>query len=295
MWRDGRRSDIAISFNCTYLCWYSIEDQIDVNSIVHVRNIICVSMLACNSLSQSLVKGSGHVRFLGASSRALLSSHSSSDVLQTLYNAKFHGIETKLQINRYSVRHFSDGGQSNAGANQGDSHTESNQKTSKTEELEAQVKDLNVQLKDLRDQLLRSLAEQDNTRRIARRDVDTAKTFSITSFAKSLLDTSDNLSRAMEAVPPEYRTDLQNHPVLATLYEGIRMTDENLTKAFEKNGLKKFAKVGDKFDPNLHSALFEYPDHSMEGGTIGQVMKVGFTLNDRVIRPAEVGVIRNQS
>lgn len=156
---------------------------------------------------------------------------------------------------------------------------------SREEELEKQVA-------DLKDQLLRSLAEQENTRRIAKKDVDAARSFAVTSFAKSLLDTSDNLTRAMEAVPVEYRTDTENHPVLATLYEGIKMTDENLTKAFAKNGLNKFGKLGEKFDPNLHDALFEYPDPKKLEGTVGQVMKVGFMLNNRVIRPAEVGVIK---
>jgi len=159
------------------------------------------------------------------------------------------------------------------------------EKPSREQELEAQVK-------ELKDQLLRSLAEQENTRRIAKRDVEAARSFAVSSFAKSLLDTSDNLTRAMEAVPEQYRSDTQNHPVLATLFEGIKMTDENLTKAFEKNGLKRFGKVGDKFDPNLHEALFEYPDPDRMEGTVGQVMKVGFVLNERVIRPAEVGVIK---
>ena len=137
-----------------------------------------------------------------------------------------------------------------------------------------------------------SLAEQENTRTIAKRDVASAKNFAVTSFAKSLLDTSDNLSRAMESVPEEYRADTDNHPVLATLYEGIKMTDENLLKAFEKNGLVRYGVVGDKFDPSEHDALFEYPDPNMEVGTVGQVMKAGFKLNDRVIRAAEVGVIK---
>lgn len=153
------------------------------------------------------------------------------------------------------------------------------------EELEAQVK-------DLKDQLLRSLAEQENTRRIAKRDVDAARSYAVTSFAKSLLDTSDNLTRAMESVPPEYRTDTENHPVLATLYEGIKMTDDGLTKAFAKNGLKKFGEPGEKFDPNRHEALYEYPDPEKEAGSIGQVMKIGFQLHERVIRPAEVGVVK---
>lgn len=155
------------------------------------------------------------------------------------------------------------------------------------------VADLEKQIKDLKDNLLRSLAEQENTRRIAQRDVANSKSYAITSFAKSLLDTSDNLSRALDAVPEELRHDHENHPVLANLYEGISMTDQGLTKAFTKNGLKKYGKRGEKFDPNLHEALFEYPDPEGEApGNIGQVMKAGFMLNDRVVRPAEVGVVK---
>ncbi len=156
----------------------------------------------------------------------------------------------------------------------------------------SEIEKLEAKLKDMKDQLLRSLAEQENIRRIAKRDVENARSFAVTSFAKSLLETSDNLSRAMDAVPEELRKDTENHPVLATLYEGIHMTDNGLSKAFNKNGLKKFGESGDKFDPNMHEALFEYPDENMDAGSVGQVMKVGFMLNDRVIRPAEVGVTK---
>jgi len=159
-------------------------------------------------------------------------------------------------------------------------------------EENAAVPELELQIKDLKDSLLRSLAEQENTRRIARRDVANSKSFAISSFAKSLLDTSDNLTRALDAVPEELRHDHENHPVLANLYEGISMTDDGLNKAFAKNGLKKYGEKGEKFDPNLHEALFEYPDPEGEPGNIGQVMKVGFMLNERVVRPAEVGVVK---
>jgi len=147
--------------------------------------------------------------------------------------------------------------------------------------------------KELKDQLLRAMAESENTRRIAQRDVASARSFAVSSFAKSLLDTSDNLTRAMDAVPVDKRNDTENQPVLATLYEGIKMTNDGLTKAFEKNGLKKFGAIGEPFDPNLHTALFEYPDPEKERGSIGQIMKAGFKLNDRVIRSAEVGVVKN--
>lgn len=159
-------------------------------------------------------------------------------------------------------------------------------------EQETKITQLESQIKDLKDNLLRSLAEQENTRRIAARDVANAKSYAISSFAKSLLDTSDNLTRALESVPPELRDDRDSHPVLANLYEGISMTDEGLNKAFAKNGLAKFGARGEKFDPNLHEALFEYPDPECEAGNIGQVMKVGFMLNNRVLRPAEVGVVK---
>ena len=157
-----------------------------------------------------------------------------------------------------------------------------------------------VELKDLKDQLLRSLAEQENTRRIAKRDVASAKQFAIKSFATALLDTSDNLERALQAVLPEdllKDTDNTHHPattnpVLLTLYEGIQMTESGLNKALEKNGLVKFGKVGEIFDPNKHEALFEYPDTTQTPGTVGQIMKAGFLLNERVLRPAEVGVIK---
>lgn len=160
------------------------------------------------------------------------------------------------------------------------------------EKEENETESLKNEIKNYKDQLLRSLAEQENTRRIAKRDVDAARSFAVTSFAKSLLDTSDNLTRAMDAVPVEFRQDKEGNSVLATLFEGIQMTDDGLNKAFEKNGLKKFGAVGELFDPNRHEALFEYADEKMKPQSIGQVMKVGFELNGRVIRSAEVGVIK---
>lgn len=158
---------------------------------------------------------------------------------------------------------------------------------SREEELQAEVKDLN-------DKLKRSLAEQENTRRIAQVDVDRASQFAIKSFAKALLDTSDNLTRALDAVPEEMRRDKENHAVLANLYEGIDMTHRGLMKAFESNGLVKFGQEGESFDPNKHEALYKYVDPEKEEGTIGQLMKPGFMLHNRVLRPAEVGVIKKE-
>jgi molecular chaperone GrpE len=156
----------------------------------------------------------------------------------------------------------------------------------KEEQLEAQVK-------ELKDHLLRCLAEQDNTRRIAAKDVESARQFAIKNFAKSLLDVSDNLTRALDSVPKDVLADKERNPVLAALYEGIELTETGLNKAFEMNGLVKYGEAGDKFDPNQHEALMQYPDPSKDNGVIGQVMKKGFLLNKRVLRPAEVGIVKN--
>ena len=98
----------------------------------------------------------------------------------------------------------------------------------------------------------------------------------------------------MEAVPEEMRQDKEAHGVLANLYEGIEMTERGLMKAFEMNGLVKYGAVGEVFDPNKHEALYKYVDPEKEEGTIGQLMKPGYMLRDRVLRPAEVGVIKKE-
>ena len=150
---------------------------------------------------------------------------------------------------------------------------------------------LEAELKTLKDQLLRSYAEQENTRTIAKRDVVEARQYAIKSFAKSLLEVADNLQRALDSVNAQ---DVGSSPQLQTLFDGIQMTNVGLLKALSSNGVKKYCEVpGDKFDPSLHSALMQYPDPDKETGTVGQVITVGFTLNDRVLRPAEVGVVKN--
>lgn len=157
---------------------------------------------------------------------------------------------------------------------------------------------LEMQVKDLKDQLLRSYAEQENTRKISTRDVESARQYAIKSFAKALLEVSDNLTRALEAVPEDMRKNNNGsetnsaRAVLANLYEGIELTDRGLVKAFHANGLVRFGEVGETFDPNKHDALFEFPDPEKKPGTVGQVMKPGFMLHSRVLRPAEVGVVK---
>ena len=93
-----------------------------------------------------------------------------------------------------------------------------------------------------------------------------------------------------ESVPEEQRKS-EEQPVLKALYEGVVMTDTVLHKAFEKGGVTKLWPMDEKFDPNLHNALFEMPDPSKEPGTVAHVAAAGYMLNDRCIRAADVGIV----
>jgi len=151
------------------------------------------------------------------------------------------------------------------------------------------VTEIESELANNHDRLLRTLAEMENVRMISKRDVTQAREYANQSFAKGLLDVADNLQRALESVGEE---DVSKTPMLKTLVEGVQMTDKELKKIFKKNGISQYGEIGEKFDPNLHNALFQYPDATLEAGSIGQVIKTGFKLKDRVIRPADVGTIK---
>lgn len=151
------------------------------------------------------------------------------------------------------------------------------------------IEELKEEIRSLKDQVLRSYAEEENVRRIAKRDVENAKSYANSSFAKALLEVADNLERAIKSVPED---SIEPKDTLKMLKEGVGMTEEGLHKTFLKFGVAKFGAIGDKFDPNMHDALFQIP--VVEGGqgtpgTIGQVLKPGYKLHDRVIRAAEVG------
>lgn len=153
---------------------------------------------------------------------------------------------------------------------------------------ESRIRELEKEVKDLKDKVMRSYAEEENVRRIARRDVTMAKDFANQSFAKSMLEIADDFERAMKSVPDEAIVDNKE---FNTLLEGIKMTDKSLQKTFAKNGVVKFGEIDDVFDPALHDALFNIPaTEAQTGGTIGQVLKSGYKLKDRVIRAADVGI-----
>jgi len=162
--------------------------------------------------------------------------------------------------------------------------------TSELTGLQERITELEEEVKGKHDQVLRALAEAENARRRAALDVENAHKFAVSKFAKSLLDVADNLHRAADAVPEESRAS-DEQPTLKALYEGVVMTETVLIKTFEQHGLVKIWPMDEKFDPNVHDALFEMPDPEREPGTVAHVASAGFVLHDRCIRPAGVGVV----
>ncbi|MBB1249248.1 nucleotide exchange factor GrpE [Rhizobium sp. G21] len=141
---------------------------------------------------------------------------------------------------------------------------------------------------DLKDRYLRLAAEMDNLRRRTERDVKDAKTYSAASFARDMLGVSDNLRRALDAIPAEARAG--GDAGFMALVEGVEMTERSMLSALERHGVKKIEPTGQKFDPNFHQAMFEVPNPEIPANTVIQVVQDGYVIGDRVLRPAMVGV-----
>lgn len=143
---------------------------------------------------------------------------------------------------------------------------------------------------ELRDKYLRLAAEMDNLRRRTERDVRDAKSYSVAGFARDMLAVSDNLRRALDAIPVEARESADAG--LAALIEGVEMTERSMLAALERHGVKKLDPTGQKFDPNFHQAMFEVPNAEVPNNTVVQVVQAGYTIGERVLRPAMVGVAK---
>lgn len=161
-------------------------------------------------------------------------------------------------------------------------------------ELEAK----NKEIIDLKDKYLRSVADFRNLQERSKRDQQAAKDFAIQKFAKDLVESIDNLERALSIVPkeklaaPEKTGDLQD---LAALHDGIKMTEGILMATLKKHGLERFdpSIEGDKFNPNEHEATFMTPMPGKEDNTVFHTQEKGFKLNGRILRAAKVGVVKN--
>ena len=141
---------------------------------------------------------------------------------------------------------------------------------------------------DLKDKLLRTLAEMENLRRRTEREIADAKAYAVTSFARDMLGSADNLRRAIESVPATAEAAADS--ALKSVVEGVELTERELLKTLERHGVRRIEPHGEKFDPNLHQAMFEAPDESIAKGLVSKVVQTGYKIGERVLRPALVGV-----
>jgi molecular chaperone GrpE len=149
---------------------------------------------------------------------------------------------------------------------------------------------LEAEKTELRDKLLRTLAEMENLRRRTEREVADARSYAVTNFARDMLNVADNVRRALESVPANAREGAEG-PFKALL-EGIELTERDLLKTLERHGVRRLEPQGQKFDPNLHQAMFEVPNAEVPNGSVVQVVQSGYVIGERVLRPALVGVAK---
>ncbi|XP_026272240.1 grpE protein homolog, mitochondrial isoform X1 [Frankliniella occidentalis] len=171
----------------------------------------------------------------------------------------------------------------------GETETEKKLKA-ELEKVSAESKSLLEKVSELDDKYKRLLADRENLRNRLTKQIEDAKIFGIQSFCKDLLEVADILGKATESVPKEEVKD--NNPHLKNLYEGLTMTEAQLLKVFTRHGLLQVNPLNEKFDPNLHEALFEQEVQGKEPGSVVVVSKVGYKLQERCIRPALVGVAK---
>lgn len=169
----------------------------------------------------------------------------------------------------------------------GASHAEPEKEGPTEDQIRIQL--LEEQLDRAKDQMVRALADAENTRKRAAKEREDASKFAVSSFARDLLSVADNLRRALEAMPEEAASEL---PQIKNLIDGIEATERELLKSFQKNGIVKLDPLEEVFDPNFHEVMFEAPMPDKASGTIIQVMEPGYVIHERILRPARVGIAK---
>ena len=147
---------------------------------------------------------------------------------------------------------------------------------------------LEAERDDLRDKLLRTLADMENLRRRTEREIADAKAYAVTSFARDMLGSADNLRRALDSSGEALQGEA--NAAVKSFVEGVELTERELLKTLERHGVRRISPEGEKFDPNLHQAMFEGPHESLAKGLVSTVIQTGFKIGERVLRQALVGV-----
>jgi molecular chaperone GrpE len=173
--------------------------------------------------------------------------------------------------------------------NAGGTPPESPSQPEQTPDPNARIAELEAEIARLKDQALRALAEQENTRRRAQRDIEENSKYALSNFARDMLPVGDNLRRALETISAEARAA---DPALAKFAEGVELTERELLNILERNGIKRVDPVGQPFDHNFHQAVMQVENATQPPGTVVQVFQPGYTINGRLLRPAMVTVAK---
>lgn len=155
---------------------------------------------------------------------------------------------------------------------------------------EQRIAALEAQVAELKDRALRAMAETENTRRRFEREREDAVKYAAGAFARDILSVADNLRRAIESAAQEQARGNDPAEALKHLMAGVEVTERELLNVFERHGIQRIEALGQKFDANLHQAMFEVEDPNKPAGTVVQVMAQGFTIAGRLLRAAMVGV-----
>lgn len=155
----------------------------------------------------------------------------------------------------------------------------------------ATTETLKRELEEAKNQTLRALAEADNTRKRAAKDREDAGKYAFANFARELLPVADNLRRALDSIPEDLKSA---DPRVKNIIDGIEATERELLKSFEKSGIRKIHPLDEPFNANFHEVMFEAPGGGKPAGTVMQVVETGYVLHDRLLRPARVGVAKDE-
>lgn len=155
------------------------------------------------------------------------------------------------------------------------------------EECQNKLDKMGSDLKKFKDLYIRSVADFRNLQETTKKDVSRAKDFGLQKFSKDLIETVDNFGHCLKSFEGKEKNE-----EIKVLHEGVEMTLNIFKKTLNKHGIVEVNPIGEKFDPNVHEATFEFADPTKEAGTVFHVQQLGYTLNGRVIRPAKVGVVK---
>ncbi|PPR79749.1 MAG: Protein GrpE [Alphaproteobacteria bacterium MarineAlpha2_Bin1] len=158
------------------------------------------------------------------------------------------------------------------------------------ESIDDKDRDLLSEVSDLKDQLLRSMAEVENIRKRSKKELEDTNKYAITGFARDILSISDNLRRALESI--DNNDDTEKSESFKNLIEGVELTERELISVLNRYGINKVDPIGERFDVKFHQAMFEEETSEHDSGTVIQVMQFGYVIQDRLLRPAMVGVAK---